>query len=417
MGLPNFTADLSLYKTTGHYRMSSSLASPAGTAQLSTLGPKSCDSNAFDACRNFALENYQRCILDCSPWCSQKELSLGTCFPGNMHCCLCLQKNSYCKSTFDTDTKACEAIGCPQGFTCIRDVKPPRMEFCCPSGTTACGGACISCSPPFQVDPDPVTCQCKCPPTLCNAPFILNPTTCQCECPPISCAAPLVPNSSTCRCECPPQQCTGGKYQDPITCQCVCLIGLTDCDGVCTNLQTDRQNCGTCGTTCGLREDCCGGTCRPLTTVWDCGSCGNSCQSGQDCCSFKCTSLNTTLNCGACGNKCTGGKHCQNGACVCPTGLTDCAGKCVNLQNNPQNCGQCGQPCREGICENGKCVCAPGQITCSDGSCCSKERPHCCYDGYGCCWKGYPVCCLPNAKNPEAYCCPQGTSCCADGCC
>jgi hypothetical protein len=43
---------------------------------------------------------------------------------------------------------------------------------------------------------------------------------------------------------------------------CNCTNGQTCCNNVCTSLQTDRRNCGGCGTTCGPSLDCQSGVCR-----------------------------------------------------------------------------------------------------------------------------------------------------------
>ncbi len=43
---------------------------------------------------------------------------------------------------------------------------------------------------------------------------------------------------------------------------CNCGNGETCCSNACTNLQTDRNNCGGCGTTCGSGLSCQSGVCR-----------------------------------------------------------------------------------------------------------------------------------------------------------
>lgn len=43
-----------------------------------------------------------------------------------------------------------------------------------------------------------------------------------------------------------------------------CDEGLTDCNGICVNLQTDAENCGTCGDSCGTNAFCQAGTCAPI---------------------------------------------------------------------------------------------------------------------------------------------------------
>lgn len=43
---------------------------------------------------------------------------------------------------------------------------------------------------------------------------------------------------------------------------CNCGQGQTCCNNQCVNLQTDRNNCGACGTTCGSSVSCQSGVCR-----------------------------------------------------------------------------------------------------------------------------------------------------------
>jgi hypothetical protein len=43
---------------------------------------------------------------------------------------------------------------------------------------------------------------------------------------------------------------------------CNCSNGQTCCNNACVNLQTDRNNCGGCGTTCGSGLSCQSGVCR-----------------------------------------------------------------------------------------------------------------------------------------------------------
>lgn len=52
--------------------------------------------------------------------------------------------------------------------------------------------------------------------------------------------------------------CTAGSSNQG----CNCSNGQTCCNNACTNLQTDRNNCGGCGTTCGQGLSCQSGVCR-----------------------------------------------------------------------------------------------------------------------------------------------------------
>jgi hypothetical protein len=84
-------------------------------------------------------------------------------------------------------------------------------------------------------------------------------------------------------------------------------VGQSLCGNFCRDLQSDRNNCGTCGTVCQ----------GPIGTV-----------------------------------------GCSNGACVCAVGLTLCSNSCVNTAFDRNNCGGCGVVCASNLtCRNS--VCAP----------------------------------------------------------
>jgi hypothetical protein len=74
--------------------------------------------------------------------------------------------------------------------------------------------------------------------------------------------------------------------------------------------------------------------------------------------------LNTDPNnCGSCGNSCGANAYCTGGTCHCNAGFGNCDGDwsngCeVNLNTDPNNCGACGNVCPPElpICEEGECV-------------------------------------------------------------
>ena len=187
-----------------------------------------------------------------------------------------------------------------------------------------------------------------------------------------------------------------------------CEAGLTDCGGVCVDLQSDMDNCGACGEICesGLvpvecrsgvceRANCpvgieyCGiaDGCRDLTSDPEhCGACANpcasgvcsggvcaagggSCAEGQAECDGIC--VDTCCNnshCGACGNACPSVTSCFEGICDCPSGLccaegeVNCNGACVATCCDNNNCGACGNVCKNGLtCFEGVCDCPSGK--------------------------------------------------------
>ena len=69
-----------------------------------------------------------------------------------------------------------------------------------------------------------------------------------------------------------------------------CPQGLTNCNGVCRNLDVEKANCGACGRECpGTNQACCSGGCRNLNRDSNnCGACGNECGAGEVCCRGTC---------------------------------------------------------------------------------------------------------------------------------
>jgi hypothetical protein len=96
-----------------------------------------------------------------------------------------------------------------------------------------------------------------------------------------------------------------------------------------------------------------------------CGSCGAyvCCPTGKACCNGICTPVNSDPNnCGACGNVCGGSTPvCNHGTCGnCPLGSTNCSGTCRWLQQDTGNCGACGYACPNDLfCSAGECVGGP----------------------------------------------------------
>jgi hypothetical protein len=89
------------------------------------------------------------------------------------------------------------------------------------------------------------------------------------------------------------------------SCECVGGGGL--CDGACVDVQSDPQNCGDCGTTCGPDKVCWIGVCADTCGV-ELTDCGGAC-------------VDTDSNpdhCGVCNNTCGGGNSCDGGGCGCP---------------------------------------------------------------------------------------------------
>lgn len=87
-----------------------------------------------------------------------------------------------------------------------------------------------------------------------------------------------------------------------------CGAGLSLCFGSCVDLQSDHENCGSCGNACEIVEVCSEGECT------------FECPPGKENCGGSCIDLSDNLlNCGECGNACTAGEHaspiCVSGEC------------------------------------------------------------------------------------------------------
>ena len=134
----------------------------------------------------------------------------------------------------------------------------------------------------------------------------------------------------------------------------VCKPGTSYCGIGCIDPSSDRRNCGACGNTCVVDQDCNAGACQ--------------CRAGTSLCDGLCVSTDyDAKNCGHCGVACAVGQVCEKGgaqdAGVCQTscsaGLTRCTASCVDAQNDPAHCGGCdiacaqGQACKAGVCDYG----------------------------------------------------------------
>lgn len=116
------------------------------------------------------------------------------------------------------------------------------------------------------------------------------------------------------------------------------------CQGTCTAVNDDVDNCGACGNQCNQGEICQDGNCVCEAIT----------------CSFLllCTTLeNTPDACGSCDVSCDDDQTCVADVCQCRAGLTLCAGQCVDLAHDANDCGACGTICDQATqrCVAGTC--------------------------------------------------------------
>jgi hypothetical protein len=177
--------------------------------------------------------------------------------------------------------------------------------------------------------------------------------------------------------------CVDGTCASPST---TCASGQTECGGACTDLASDPDNCGACGTACPAGASCGSGACATTTIVDGGGACStdSDCAPGSECVSGECvppvvvadacapaTCASLGLTCGSTSDGCGGTLDCgtcagdagvdatsdaASDATTCAAGETDCSGICSDLTSDSANCGACGAVC-------------PAGATCSEGAC------------------------------------------------
>jgi hypothetical protein len=162
----------------------------------------------------------------------------------------------------------------------------------------------------------------------------------------------------------------------PIDNGVTCIGYQTLCDSNCVDLQTDPNNCGSCGMSCDPSKVCTRGQCVDI-----CAASQTACPlggAGDGGTSVFCVDLKTdNANCGTCGKPCAPEQTCLSGSCksLCSPGQTGCmpegggAPYCVTTQSDNSNCGSCGRVCgAQQVCMAGVCVdeCLPNQKACPD---------------------------------------------------
>lgn len=373
-------------------------------------GDACCDIAGQDTCVD-ALSNPQHCG-GCNIDCATGERCAGgrcTCLAQDGVLEACSADETCCPGigcrALDRDARNCGLCGhlcgagevCDSGACTCGDLTATAGEAACEAGSLCCGNP-ASCKAETDAE-------CQCGVTFCGA----GQSCCDVEgldtCVDTSRDAE---NCGTCGTTCGVgERCQSGR--------CTCAPGLDDCDGDPSNgcesrLSVDVQNCGACGQTCGSGAVCDGGQCR------------TACQSGLSDCGGSCVDLQSRVqHCGACGAVCDGGNVC-NGAgscdvsCQAGSGFVHCSGDCVALARDVRNCGACNQGCAPGLVCDGTSVCAlscqPGLTDCG-GSCYNLlgYRRHC-----GACGNACPPGEVCDGSGQCALSCQAGLSECAGNC-
>jgi hypothetical protein len=152
------------------------------------------------------------------------------------------------------------------------------------------------------------------------------------------------------------QSCPDGNAGGSLYCHAAsCATGESVCGGACSDLQSDRDNCGACGKACGDGMSCYG------------GQCAESCTGTETRCGGTCTDTTSDpTNCGQCGMACPQTQTCNASTCSCPVGDLVCGGLCTNPLKDNTHCGATA----DCLGANAGKVCGANEA-CSGGQCLS----------------------------------------------
>ncbi|MFN8593179.1 MAG: pentapeptide repeat-containing protein [Thermomicrobiales bacterium] len=308
--------------------------------------------------------------------------------------------------------QTCVAIGgvCGAGGDCCGGAACQNGVCACPVGTINCHGACKECCSDANCSGSRSKC-CKgickgcCGDGDCggNTPLCCNGACQSCctrgDCPSVPCQTwdcvggacveqGTDPDLTTCNAFAPEAgvccsgECTEGTCCADANCRgdsnrcvdrdpgagtantCVCGATGAPCSGAtptccgaapggtCVDLESDENNCGACGKTCGAGQSCCNGSCTATTT---CQALGRTCGTAPD-------GACGTLHCGVCSGSTP---SCSNGACA--TCAATCPGAgcvfCFNLAEGDTVCGRASDvECR---------------LSCTSNADCPVESPYC----------------------------------------
>ncbi|MDP2273085.1 MAG: hypothetical protein Q8K32_20270 [Archangium sp.] len=250
---------------------------------------------------------------------------------------------------------------CPLGAGCGRNAdcadgacRDAQCVERCAVPLLACGNTCVD----PRVDPENCGgCGLVCPPGgLCDQ------SSCQglsCPSGTHACGPACVGDDDVLNCGACGNVCNPGEACVANQCRLNCSAGQTACGGQCVRTATDPGHCGGCGQPCQGGEVCASGLCVP-----------SACAPPLALCALGTICVDPRFdpdNCGGCGVVCPAvpqaTRVCDDQICsrtACNPGFADCNGALADgceaqLVNDPMNCGMCGRVCLGGPCANNNC--------------------------------------------------------------
>jgi len=85
------------------------------------------------------------------------------------------------------------------------------------------------------------------------------------------------------------------NYEGTLSCAPSCPSGTTSCSTGCADLDTDTQNCGSCGNVCPSGQVCTSGSCMPRHFVCGYATSGNNCDDFRTSIGITATDMNDAI--------------------------------------------------------------------------------------------------------------------------
>jgi hypothetical protein len=292
-------------------------ACTAGQCTITRCDPGfgDCDANPANGCETELTENASHCGR-CGNACPSVSGAAGVCVSGTCAVPGCAARPGFgdcdmnaangCEADVLSDACNCGACGRPcmalgvgmQRCQAGRCVGGPCIE-----GFADCDGrASNGCETPTASNRS----NCGRCGNACRASEICTGGTCRCPLGQTSCAGACVNvQYDLAHCGVCGNACPAGQVCSRGSCASSCGMGETRCGDRCSDLN-DSLNCGACGLACPSGLGCAFGRCGFL-----------GCSTGLTSCNGVCVDTQTdTQNCGACGLACPSGSVCQFGACM-----------------------------------------------------------------------------------------------------